>query len=125
MTISKVGLIGYVIFLAVYSVYKYSVAAPAEFSLVYAQSVAILVAMTGVAPFLLAYIGLKTIGVRGVEGSVWGLLIGLVACVGGYAAFWWFFIAPEGAAPAVYDVALRGVGWGLLQGGLASVTANH
>ena len=125
MSIGKLGLIGYIIFLAVYSVYKYNADLPSEFSPAYVQSVGILVAMTGVAPFVLAHFGLKTIGVRGIAGSLLGLLMGLVACVGGYAAFWWFFIAPQGAAPAVYDVATRGIGWGLLQGGLASLTANH
>ena len=70
MSIAKLGLIGYVIFLAVYSVYKYNADVPSEFSLAYVQSVAILVAMTGIAPFLFAHFALKAIGVRGIAGSV-------------------------------------------------------
>lgn len=123
--LGRAAFIGYFLFLIGYAAYKYSVAAPPEFSSEYVQSVAILVLMTGVAPFLLAYLLLKMIKLRRLAASITGLLLGLVFCVIGYGAFWWFFIAPGGAAPALYEVAVRGVGWGLLQGGLAAVAANH
>ncbi|GJL95794.1 MAG: hypothetical protein DHS20C05_21990 [Hyphococcus sp.] len=123
--LSRVAFIGYAVFLIGYSTYKYSVAAPPSFSPEYAQSVAILVLLTGVAPFLLAYLLLKLSRMNRFGASVVGLLLGLVFCVIGYGAFWWFFIAPGGQAPALYEVALRGVGWGMLQGGLAAIAANH
>ncbi len=125
MPLGRIAIVAYVIFLAGYSWYKYSVAAPPEFSAGYAQSVAILVLMTGVAPFLIAYGVLKAVRLKRLSASLTGLIVGMLACVAGYAAFWWFFIVPGGAAPAVYDVAIRGVGWGLLQGGIASMAANH
>ena len=125
MKIGRLALIGYAIFLVGYSWWKYSVAAPAEFSAAYAQSVAVLVLMTGVVPFLLTFGAIKAAGVRGVAGGALGLIFGAIFCVGAYAAFWALFIAPSAADVAVTEVALRGVGWGLLQGGLASIAANH
>ncbi len=125
MTLSRVALMGYGVFLAFYTWYKYSVAAPPEFSVGYVQSVIILVLMTGVTPFVVAYALLKAVKLKRLPASIVGLAVGLIFCVAGYAAFWWFFIAPNGSAPAVYDVAVRGVGWGLLQGGLAAIAANH
>ena len=125
MTTGRLALIAYLLFLAGYSWYKYAVAAPAEFSPGYAQSVVILVLMTGVAPFLIAFGGLKVSGLRRFPAVAGGLVLGLVACVAGYAGYWWLFLAPNGGAPAVYDVAARGVGWGLLQGGIAAIAANH
>ncbi len=125
MSLGRIAIVVYVIFLAFYSWYKYSVAAPPEFNVDYAHSVAILVLMTGVAPFVLSYGVLKIAGLKRFSAMLTGLFVGLIACVAAYAAFWWFFIVPGGAAPAAYDVAIRGVGWGLLQGGLASIAANH
>jgi hypothetical protein len=125
MRLGTLGLIGYVLFLAGYSVYKYSVAAPPEFSTQYAISVAILVAMTGVAPFLVALGLVKGLSAKGFAGSAIGLITGLVACVGAYAAFWALFIQPTDAEIAMTAIATRGIGWGLLQGGLASIIANH
>ncbi|NOX83419.1 MAG: hypothetical protein GXP06_10630 [Alphaproteobacteria bacterium] len=125
MPLGRMAIIAYVIFLGLYSWYKYSVAAPPEFDIGYARSVVILVLMTAVAPFALTYGVLKLAGLARLSALLTGLGVGLVVCVAGYAAFWWFFIVPGGAAPAVYDVAIRGVGWGLLQGGLASIATNH
>ena len=124
MTIGRLGFLAYLIFLAGYAIYKYSVAAPPEFSAGYFQSVLTLVLMTGVAPFVVTYSLLKMLGLKGLAMTATGLVVGLTACVFGYAAFWYFFIAPAGSAPAVYDVAIRGVGWGLLQGGLAALAAH-
>ncbi len=125
MSLGRVAIVAYVIFLGLYSWYKYSVAAPPKFDIGYARSVAILVLMTAVAPFALTYAVLILAGLKRLSAMLTGLGVGLIACVAAYAAFWWFFIVPGGAAPAVYDVAIRGVGWGLLQGGMASVAANH
>lgn len=125
MTRGRLGLIAYVIFLVAYSWYKYSVAAPQEFSAGYAQSVVILVLMTGVAPFVIALAALKVSNAKRFAAGVVGIVVGLVACVVGYAAFWWLFIAPAGAAPAAYDVAARGVGWGVMQGALAALAAGR
>ncbi|MEK7265020.1 MAG: hypothetical protein AAB227_02875, partial [Pseudomonadota bacterium] len=90
-----------------------------------AQSVAMLVALTGVAPFLLSLGALKALRLKGVAGAAAGLLLGLVLCVAGYAAFWAVIIAPSGAPVAMTAVAVRGVGWGLLQGGLAAIAAGR
>jgi hypothetical protein len=99
---------------------------PPEFSSDYAQSVAILVALTGVAPFVLTQLLLRALKLRGLAASIAGLVSGLVFCVAGYAVFWLLFIGPSGVgAPAMMDVAARGVGWGLLLGGLASLVAGH
>lgn len=118
---ARLGLIGYPIFFVFYAWYKYSVAAPATFSSAYAQSVVILVLLTAVPPFLVSYLALRATGLRGFTGVLFAAAVGLVLCVAGYAAYWWFFLAPIGGAPAVYDVAPRGVGWGLAQGALAGL----
>ena len=125
MRLGALAMIGYVVFLAGYSIYKYSVAAPAEFSQAYAISVAILITLTGVAPFMLTFGALKSLHAKGFANSALGLVLGLVFCVAGYAAFWYVSIAPSGADVAMTAVAMRGIGWGLLQGGLAAVAAGH
>ncbi len=125
MPLGRMAIVAYVIFLGFYSWYKYSVAAPPEFDIGYVHSVIILVLMTAVTPFALTYGVLKIAGLKRLSAMLTGLGVGLIFCVAAYAAFWWLFIVPGGAAPAVYDVAIRGVGWGLLQGGLASIAANH
>jgi len=117
------ALIGYVVFLAVYAAYKYQAAAPPAFSPAYAQSVTILVVMTGVAPFAFTLAALKALRLKGAANAAAGLALGLVFCVAGYAAFWAVVIAPSGAPVAISAVALRGVGWGLLQGALAALVA--
>ena len=122
---SALALMLYLVFLAGYAIYKYAAAAPPAFSPAYAQSVAMLVALTGVAPFLLSLGALKALRLKGVAGAAAGLLLGLVLCVAGYAAFWAVIIAPSGAPVAMTAVAVRGVGWGLLQGGLAAIAAGR
>ncbi len=124
MSVNRLGYVAYVVLLIGYAIYKYSVAAPPVFSQGYAQSVAILVFITAVAPFLIAVTSLKSIRLGLVMHIAAGLLLGLAACVGGYALFWKLFISGTGAeAPAVAEVALRGVGWGLAQGALAAAAA--
>ncbi len=123
MRTSMLGVIGYVAFLAAYAAFKYSAAAPPVFVPAYAQNVAILVALTGVAPFLacLAF-------ARAVPGALPVKLLasavaGIVLCVAAYALFFKLFI--EGAAPGadIVDVARRGIGWGAAQGLLAALAA--
>ncbi len=116
--------IGYVLFLGFYAWWKYQAAAPDEFSVGYAQSVAILVGLTGVAPFLLTLLLLKAAPLRRFAASIAGVVLGVAFCVAGYALFWQLFISPYGG-PEMVEVALRGVGWGALQGGLAAIAANH
>jgi hypothetical protein len=122
MNVSKVGLLGFVVFLGVYAYVKYTAAAPPVFVPGYAANVAILVALTGIAPFL------ASIGVAKFAGSALPMRIvvttiaGVILCVGAYALFFKIFI--EGAAPGanIIDVARRGVGWGAIQGALAALT---
>ena len=125
MRLGALAMLGYLVFLVGYAAYKYSVAAPPEFSQAYLISVVILVALTGVAPFLLTFGALKAIRAKGLVNSAAGLVLGLAFCVAGYAAFWALVISPSGAPVALTAVALRGVGWGLLQGGLAALAAGH
>lgn len=120
----RIGWLGFVVFLVAYSWWKYTAAAPDAFSSTYAQSVLILVALTGVAPFLLTYLILRMTGMRGLKSGLFGVVLATALCVGGYALFWYMFIASSGAVPVI-SVALRGLGWGALQGGLASLAAGH
>ena len=122
---SKLAWLGYALFLAGYGYYKYAVAAPPTFSPEYAKSVALLVVFTGVAPFVFALLWLKTLKLNRLLASAVGLLLGLVACVAGYAAYWAMVIEPAGIEAPLTAVAMRGIGWGLLQGGLAAIAANH
>lgn len=123
MRSSTIGLIGFAVFLSVYGFVKYSAAAPPVFVAAYAQNVAILVALTGVVPFIVC------LGVaRMMSGAlpvklVVSAFVGVVVCVGAYALFFKLFI--EGAAPGVnlVDVAKRGIGWGAIEGALAALTA--
>lgn len=122
---NKLAWLGYALFLAGYSYYKYAVAAPPEFSAEYAQSVVLLVALTGVAPFFFAFFMLKALKLKRLAASGVGLLLGVGACVAGYAAYWAMVIEPAGIDAPLTAVAMRGIGWGLLQGGLAAIAANH
>lgn len=118
---SKIGLIGYPILFILYAYYKYAVAAPDEFSAAYAQSVAVLVLLTAIPPFILGLAFVRGMALRGFVGVMAAAFVGVILCVAGYAAYWWFFLAPIGGAPAVYDVAPRGIGWGLAFGALAGL----
>lgn len=125
MSMGRIAIIAYVAFLIGYAWFKYSAAAPPEFSIAYAQSVAILVVLTGIIPFIAAYALLKAWPLGWLGSRVTGLLIGLIVCVGGYAAFWAFFISPSAPDVSLASVAVRGIGWGLVQGGLASIAADR
>lgn len=116
--------IAFFIFLVFYAWWKYQAAAPAEFSVGYARSVAILVGLTGVAPFLLTFLVVKAAPLKRFAASISGVLLGIVCGVAGYALFWKLYISPYGG-PEMMDVALRGVGWGALQGAMAAIAANH
>lgn len=117
--------IGYAVFLAFYAWWKYTSAAPAEFSTVYAQSTAVLVFLTGVVPFLLTWGVLKRGTPSGPLAALAGVALGALFCVAGYALYWMIFIAGNLGAPAIYTVAARGIGWGIAQGALASIAARH
>ena len=120
----RLAWVGFFIFVVGYAWWKYQAAAPDEFSMGYARSVAILVALTGVAPFLIAFIILRSAPLKRIAASITGVLLGVVLCVGGYALFWKLFISPYGG-PEMIDVATRGIGWGALQSALAAIAANH
>lgn len=124
MSVRRIAFVAYSVFLAGYSWYKYQVAAPAEFSSAYLQSVAVLVLMTGVAPFFLALATAKLIRVSGLARIALGLIAGLVFCVAGYAEYFTLFIAGNVPGVTLIDVALRGAGWGLAQGALAAMAAH-
>lgn len=125
MTQSRLGWIGYLVFLAGYAAYKYLVAAPPAFSPAYAQSVATLVVLTGIAPFFGAYLILKIARLGHVPQMATGLLLGLALCVAGYALFWLLFLSSLVDGPQLVEVATRGVGWGLAQGALAGFAASR
>lgn len=126
MPLVRIAFAAYLVFLACYAGYAYLSAAPVEATPAYVQSIAVLVLLTGVAPFLATLGVLKFSGARGgpVAFTV-GLVLGLVVCVAGYAVYWQFVLAPQGGAPAVYHVIQRGIVWGLLQGALAALAARR
>jgi hypothetical protein len=122
MRLSVIGLAGFFAFLGVYAFIKYTAAAPPVFVPEYARSVAILVMLTGVAPFL------ASLGVARITGGalpvrlIVGAAAGAALCVAGYALF--FKLVVEGAAPGanIVDIARRGLGWGAIEGVLAMLT---
>lgn len=123
MRSSSFGLIGAVLFLGVYAFVKYAAAAPPQFNAGYATNVGILVAMTGLAPYLLSLGVAKAVPGGRAPRLAASTLAGVVFCVGAYALFFKMYI--EGAAPGadIVDVARRGVGWGAVEGALAGLTA--
>lgn len=125
MTRRRLGWVGYLIFLAGYAAYKYLVAAPPSFSPVYAQSVAILVVLTGVVPFLGTFLVLKVFSLGHIPQMATGLLLGVLLCVAGYALFWFLFLSSLAGGPQLVDVATRGIGWGFAQGALAGFAASR
>lgn len=111
MRLSFLALIGFITFLGVNAIVKYSAAAPPVLVPAYAMNVAILVAMTGVAPFLLSLpVARMTPGGLPLQLIVTAVA-GVNLCVAAYALFFKLFI--EGAAPgaSIVDVAKRGIGW--------------
>lgn len=119
----RIGWFAYAAFLAGYALYKYAAAAPPEFSADYAKSVAVLVILTGIAPFIFSIIALKISHISGPPLFVAGAIIGAALCFLGYAAFWGVFLAGAEGGPPLLDVAVRGIGWGALQGAIASLIA--
>jgi hypothetical protein len=121
MRIPTLALIAYVVFLGVYAYIKYTAAAPPIYVPAYAANVAILVAMTGVAPFALCLLVARAAPLGLPARVVITAAAGVAFCVAAYALFFKLFI--EGAAPGadIVDVARRGIGWGALQGALAAL----
>jgi len=117
MSTGRIALAIYAVFLAGYAFWKFGdPSAGSGF-----PAAAFLVLTTAVAPYLASLAAARTMSRRPFAAIALALVAGLFVCVGGYAAHWWWFLAPEGGAPAVYDVAPRGIGWGLLQGALAAI----
>ena len=125
MRISTIGLLGFMLFLVVYTYVKYAAAAPPQFVADYAKSVAILVALTGIGPLIVSFLAARLAPFGLALRLVVSAIVGIVACVGAYALYFKLFIA--GAAPGVevFDVAKRGVGWGALIGAIAALAATN
>lgn len=113
--------IGFWIFFAVYAYIKYARGFNGTFSIAYTQSVVILLFLTAIIPYLFAYWGAQ-LGKRIHPGL--GVLAafasGLGLCVGGYATYYFVFIAPNNPQIALSLVAPRGVWPGLVMGALAA-----
>lgn len=122
---SSAGYVGFLLFLAGYAAYKYSVAAPPQWSPAYATSVAALVALTGIAPFIASLLAGTAAPGGFAARLVVGAVVGSAVCVAGYAVFFYLFIAPNAPNADVLDVARRGVGWGALQGVLGALAASR
>lgn len=118
----RLAWVAYFLFLVFYAWWKYQAAAPDVFSVGYAQSVAILVGLTGVAPFIATLLILKAAPLSRIPAGAVGVVLGVLGAVAGYALFWKLYISPYGG-PEMMDVALRGIGWGALQGAIAAVAA--
>lgn len=125
MRLSSIGIAGGILFLGVYSAVKYVAAAPPAFSPEYAKSVAILIALTGVAPLIVSYLAARHAPFGLAGRLVAGAIVGIASCVGGYALYFQLFIA--GAAPGVeiFDVAKRGFGWGALIGAISALASSR
>lgn len=125
MRVSFVGLAGFAVFFFIYSYVKYSAAAPPKFDFGYAVNVATLVAMTGLAPFFLSLAAARAIPGAMPTRILASAVVGVALCVAAYALFFKLFI--EGAVPRadLLDVSRRGIGWGALEGVLASLAASR
>ncbi|WP_299192113.1 hypothetical protein [uncultured Erythrobacter sp.] len=112
----------YGVFLLAFGAYKYLIAAPPEFSIGYMVSVAILVVLTGVIPFVVAA---WLAGKMPSPAGQWvvAIAVALIVCCAGYASYWALFIAPTGADVPMQAVALRGIYPGAIEGILAGLLA--
>lgn len=110
--------LAYAVFLLLFAAFKYFSAAPEGFSPAYAISVAVLVFLTGVIPYFLARL---LAGKVDPAAARWiaGIVVALLACCAGYAAYFKLFIEPQNLGVAMSDVALRGIYAGSIQGVLA------
>ncbi|GAB4528419.1 MAG: hypothetical protein Tsb0010_10950 [Parvularculaceae bacterium] len=113
--------IGFWIFFAVYAYLKYVRGFNGTFSILYTQTVIILLVLTAIIPYFFAYWGAQ-LGKRIHPGlgvlAAFALALGL--CVGGYATYYFAFIAPNNPQIALSTVAPRGVWPGLVMGALAA-----
>ena len=93
------------LFLIYYIYDKYMGAAPETFSLAYAKTVAIIVLLTAIIPFIISYFLLKI--VKGSGGYILALLVPTICSALGYAAFFYKFIAPFTSEVALMQVVPR------------------
>jgi hypothetical protein len=87
------SLLIYLIFLAVYSWQKYRAAAPASFNQGYAINVAILVTLTAIVPYVVARLAMSMTSGAGRLASA--VLVPTFMAAGGFATFFFVFIAPN------------------------------
>lgn len=125
MRISFVGLAGFVAFLFVYSYVKYSAAAPPGFDFEYAGNVAVLVAMTGVAPFLFCLPAARAVPGALPMRILTSVVAGVALCVAAYALFFKLFIEEAAPGADIVDVSRRGIGWGAVEGALAALATGR
>lgn len=112
--------IAFLVFLAGFSAFKYLSAAPPAFDPNYAVSVAILVVLTGVAPWAIAIgIGKQFDGT--LARWVAALITAVVACCSGYGLYWAMVIGPNFPEVPMIAVALRGLISGPIEGLLAGL----
>lgn len=110
----------YALFLVLYAAMKVMAVpeAAAALDAGYLTSTAIVTVLTGVLPFVLTWLLIRT-RPRAASRLALGLLAATTLCVAGYAAFWYFFIPADPAIrPPLGAVAQRGILPGLVMGGI-------
>jgi hypothetical protein len=80
------------LFLVYYIYDKYMGAAPEAFNIAYAKTVAIIVLLTAILPFIISYFSIKA--VKGAGSYILALLLPTICSALGYAVFFYQFIAP-------------------------------
>lgn len=84
----------------------------------YLRSTATVTVMTGVAPFMVAWLLVRGRPLT-VARMALGVLVAMTLCVVGYAGFWYFFIPADPAIrPPLAAVAQRGLLPGLVMGAI-------
>jgi len=109
------------LFLIYYIYDKYMGAAPETFNLAYAQTIAIIVLLTAVIPFIISSFLVKI--VKGAGGYILALLLPTVCSALGYAAFFYKFIAPFSSEVELMQVVPRSLIPGLAISLILIVTA--
>ena len=121
MSMCKLQLLAYAVFLILYAAQKYLAADPGTFVPQYVFTTAILVVLTGVIPFFVGRFVFDRTGSGIGVASIASLLVPLVLTAIGLAIYFFMFIAPQNLGLSVMDVLPRSLTPGLVQGALLAI----
>ena len=111
--------IGFLVFLLIYSIFKYRAVPDLMGQPAYIKSTAILVVLTAILPYFLShFVSRKVTGNRQLMTAA---ILPLILCTAGLACFFYVFIAPNVPGMSVTQVLPRAIVPGLVMGAILAL----